>query len=69
MLLAERIDQLLAEIVFHMASQPDVLQFCLQEAARAARPALERCMDEAVAALQTAETQSMKVAERRRFAR
>ena len=47
-----------------MASQPDVLQSCLQLAAKAAKPALERCIDDAVAGLQVAETQSMKVAER-----
>ena len=47
-----------------MASQPDVLQQCLQEAARACRPALDRCIELAVAALQTLETQSMKAAER-----
>ncbi|WP_411886022.1 DUF1631 family protein, partial [Polaromonas sp. YR568] len=47
-----------------MASQPDVLQSCLQAAATAARPALEKCMEDAVAGLQVAETQSMKVAER-----
>ena len=68
MLLAERLDQQPAEIVLQMASQPDVLQFCLQEAAKAARPALERCVEEAAAALQTAETQSMKVAERDQLA-
>ena len=47
-----------------MASQPDVFQSCLQLAAKAAKPALERCIDDAVAGLQVAETQSMKVAER-----
>ncbi|MES2189678.1 MAG: DUF1631 family protein [Pseudomonadota bacterium] len=47
-----------------MASQPDVLQSCLQEAAKAARPALERCMDAVVAILQDAELKSPKVAER-----
>ena len=47
-----------------MASQPDVLQSCLQAAAKAARPALERCIDDAVAGLQIAESQSQKVAER-----
>ncbi|CAN7532057.1 DUF1631 family protein [Polaromonas sp. LjRoot131] len=47
-----------------MASQPDVLQSCLQSAATAARSALEKCMEDAVAGLQVAETQSMKVAER-----
>ena len=47
-----------------MASQPDVLQSCLQAAAKAARPALERCLDDAVAGLQIAESQSQKVAER-----
>ncbi|MHB1250268.1 MAG: DUF1631 family protein, partial [Polaromonas sp.] len=47
-----------------MALQPDVLQSCLQTAAKAARPALARCIDDAVAGLQIAESQSMKVAER-----
>lgn len=47
-----------------MASQADVFHRCLQEAATAAKPALERCVDHAVAALQVAETQSMKAAER-----
>ncbi len=42
----------------------DVLNRCLQEAAKASGSALERCVDGAVAALQLAETQSMKVAER-----
>ncbi len=47
-----------------MASQPDVLQSCLQAAAKAAGPALERCIEDAVAGLQIAEMQGMKVAER-----
>ncbi len=47
-----------------MALQPDVLQSCLQTAATAARPALEHCVDDAVAALQVAETQSQAAAER-----
>ena len=47
-----------------MASQPEFLQHCLQEAASASRLALERCIDDAVAGLQIAETQSMKVSER-----
>ncbi|UUZ62031.1 DUF1631 domain-containing protein [Polaromonas sp. P1-6] len=47
-----------------MALQPDILQSCLQEAAKAARPALERCIENAVAALQIAEAQSLKMAER-----
>jgi hypothetical protein len=47
-----------------MTSQADVLQSCLQEAAKAARPALEHCIEDAVAALQIAQAQSMKVAER-----
>ncbi|EJL80514.1 hypothetical protein PMI15_03829 [Polaromonas sp. CF318] len=47
-----------------MASQPDVLQSCLQSAATAARSALEKCVEDAVAGLQVAETQSGKVAER-----
>jgi hypothetical protein len=51
-----------------MASQADVLLRCLQEAANAAKPALERCIDHAVAALQVAEAQSLKTAERDDFA-
>ncbi|MFZ2295464.1 MAG: DUF1631 family protein, partial [Polaromonas sp.] len=47
-----------------MASQTDVFQSCLQDASKAARPALERCVEAAVAALQLAETRSTKVAER-----
>jgi hypothetical protein len=47
-----------------MASQPDVLQSCLQAAAKAARPALEQCIDDAVAGLQVAETQATKTSER-----
>ncbi len=47
-----------------MASQADLLQSCVEEAAKAAKPALERCIDDAVAGLQIAETQSIKVADR-----
>lgn len=47
-----------------MASQPELLQSCLQEAARAAKPAQAHCIETAVAALQVAEMQSMKVAKR-----
>ncbi|MFI5447975.1 DUF1631 family protein [Polaromonas sp. UC242_47] len=47
-----------------MALQADVFHHCLQEAASAAKPALEHCIDHAVAALQVAETQSMKTVER-----
>ncbi len=47
-----------------MAAQPDVLLVCYQAAASAARPALERCIDHAIAELQSLETQSMKLAER-----
>ena len=47
-----------------MALQADVFHHCLQEAANAAKPALEHCIDHAVAALQIAETQSQKMAER-----
>ena len=47
-----------------MASQPDILQSCLEEAAKAAKPALERCIEQVIAALQMLETQSMKTAER-----
>ena len=42
----------------------DVLNQCLQEAAKASSHALERCVDSAVAALQLAEAQSAKVADR-----
>ena len=42
----------------------DVLNQCLQQAAKACSAALERCVDGAVAALQLAETQSIKVADR-----
>ena len=51
-----------------MASQPDVLQSCVEEAAKAGRSALERCIDDAVAGLQIAETQSPKRAERDQIA-
>ena len=51
-----------------MASQPDVLQSCVEEAAKAGRSALERCIDDAVAGLQIAETQSPKMAERDQMA-
>ena len=51
-----------------MASQPELLQTCFQEAAAAGRTALEHCIDDAVAGLQIAETQSMKMADRDRMA-
>ena len=51
-----------------MASQPELLQTCLQEAAAAGRTALEHCIDDAVAGLQIAETQSQKIADRDRMA-
>jgi hypothetical protein len=47
-----------------MAPKADVFHRCLQEAAKAGKPALERCIDHAVSALQVAETQSMKAVER-----
>lgn len=47
-----------------MSAQPDVLLNCYQATASAARPALERCIDQAVTALQTLETQSLKLAVR-----
>lgn len=47
-----------------MATQSDVLQSCLRTAAKAVGPALERCIEDAVAALQIAETQTVKPAER-----
>ena len=51
-----------------MASQPELLQTCLQEAAAAGRTALEHCIDDAVAGLQIAETQSQKIVDRDRMA-
>lgn len=47
-----------------MVAHPDVLLLCYQAAASAARPALERCIDDAIAEMQTLETQSLKLAER-----
>ncbi len=47
-----------------MAAQPDLLQQCFKEAASAARPALERCIEQAAAELQVLEAQCFKVAER-----
>ncbi len=49
------------------AARASVFERCLQEAADAASPALAHCIDHAVAGLQLAETQSMKVAERDEF--
>ncbi|MDP3606301.1 MAG: DUF1631 family protein, partial [Polaromonas sp.] len=46
------------------AARASVFERCLQEAADAAKPALAHCIAHAVAGLQLAETQSMKVAER-----
>ena len=51
-----------------MASQPELLQTCLQDAAAAGRIALEHCIDDAAAGLQIAETQSQKMADRDRMA-
>ena len=47
-----------------MAAQPDLLLQCFHDASSAAQPALERCLDQAIAALQLLETQSPKMAER-----
>ncbi len=47
-----------------MASQAELVQSCVEEAARAAKAALERCIEDAVAGLQVAETQSPQVSER-----
>lgn len=47
-----------------MASQPEVLQSCIEEAAKAAKPAMERCIEDAVAALELAQSQSADAAER-----
>jgi hypothetical protein len=47
-----------------MTLQADALQSCLQKTAKAARFLIERCVDDAVAALQAAETQTMRVADR-----
>lgn len=47
-----------------MASQPYILQKCFKDAALASGPALERCVDHAIAVLQQAESMSMKARER-----
>ena len=47
-----------------MASQPDVIEACLTMAASAAKNALEKSVDDAISALQLAETQSLKPADR-----
>lgn len=47
-----------------MAAQPDLLLQCFQDASSAAKPALERCLDQAIATLQLLETQSLKMAQR-----
>ena len=47
-----------------MAAQPDVLLACYQSVASAARPAFERCVEHAIAELQTLETHSLRLAER-----
>ena len=50
-----------------MASQPEIVQSCAKEAAKGAQSALEHCVDDAVVALQIAETQAMRVVERDRI--
>ncbi len=47
-----------------MASQPYILQKCFKDASAAAGPALERCIDHAIAVIQEAETKSMKARQR-----
>ncbi len=47
-----------------MTAHPDLLLQCFQDAASAARPALERCMVRAIAELQTSEIRCMQVNER-----
>ena len=51
-----------------MASQHQIFQHCLEEGALAAGPALDRCLVQAIAALQTAETQSFRVVDRNAIA-
>jgi len=51
-----------------MASQPEVLQSCIEEAAKAAKPAMDRCIEDAVAALEVAQSQSESAAEREELA-
>lgn len=46
-----------------MASQPDVIEACLMMAANAAKPALEKSVDDAITTLKLAETQSIKGAD------
>jgi hypothetical protein len=47
-----------------MASQPDMIDACLMMASSGAKTALEKSIDDAVSALQIAETQSAKIFER-----
>ena len=47
-----------------MAPQTEIVQLCADEAAKGAVDALARCVDDAVTALQIAETQTMRVTER-----
>jgi hypothetical protein len=47
-----------------MASQPEIVQSCAEEAAKGALNALEHCIDDAVTALQIAETQTVRISER-----
>ena len=51
-----------------MASQPELLQTCIRDAAAAGGTALEHCIDDAIAGLQIAETQSQKMADRDQIA-
>jgi hypothetical protein len=51
-----------------MASQPEIVQSCAEEAAKGAQGALEHCVDDAVVALQIAETQTMRMVERDQIA-
>jgi hypothetical protein len=47
-----------------MAAQPDILLQCFDNASSAAKPALARCVDHAIAELQLLESKSLKLAER-----
>jgi Protein of unknown function (DUF1631) len=51
-----------------MASQPEIVQSCAEEAAKGAQSAVEHCVDDAVIALQIAETQTLRVVERDQIA-
>lgn len=51
-----------------MASQPEIVQSCAEEAAQGGQIVIEHCVNDAITALQIAETQTMRVTERDQIA-